>query len=81
MPADLEFLGCGGANVDNTTMRRHQSGSTEEYPGSGPITVRPSRMRAADDCGDHRETPPGSDASGNPLPAGVYTHVVGRCTT
>lgn len=35
LPAGLEFLGCG--TVDNTTNVAYNGGSTQEYPGSGPI--------------------------------------------
>jgi hypothetical protein len=78
LPADLEFLGCGGPNADNTTNAEGTNpGSTEEYPGSGPIVVPavancvpPTTVETVD------TTPPGTDANGNPLPAGVYTHVV-----
>jgi uncharacterized repeat protein (TIGR01451 family)/fimbrial isopeptide formation D2 family protein len=73
LPAGLEFLGCGGA--DNTTDAPTNPGSTEEYPGSGPINpgnepgggsppgcVAPDLVETVAD-------PPG-------LPGGVYTHVV-----
>ncbi len=39
LPADLEYLGCGGAGADHTTDAPTNPGSAEEYPGSGPITV------------------------------------------
>jgi uncharacterized repeat protein (TIGR01451 family)/fimbrial isopeptide formation D2 family protein len=39
LPADLEYLGCGGAGADHTTDAPTNPGSAEEYPGSGPILV------------------------------------------
>ncbi len=39
LPADLEYLGCGGASTDHTTDAPTNPGSDEEYPGSGPIVV------------------------------------------
>jgi large repetitive protein len=39
LPADLEYLGCGGAGADHTTDAPTNPGSAEEYPGSGLITV------------------------------------------
>jgi len=39
LPADLEYLGCGGAGADHTTDAPTNPGSTEEYPGAGPIIV------------------------------------------
>ena len=76
LPADLEFLGCGGPNADNTTNASGTNpGSPDEYPGSGPIVVpavvgctQPTTVETIE------ATPPGAD--GNPLPAGIYTHVV-----
>lgn len=71
LPAALEFLGCGGA--DNTTDAPTNPGSTEEYPGSGPITVP-----AVGGCLAPAlvETLVGIDPDGaGPLPVGTYTHV------
>lgn len=39
LPADLEYLGCGGAGADHTTDAPTNPGSAEEYPGSGAILV------------------------------------------
>ncbi len=39
LPADLEYLGCGGAGADHTTNAPTNPGSAEEYPGSGAILV------------------------------------------
>ena len=39
LPANLEYLGCGGAGADHTTDAPTNPGSAEEYPGSGPILV------------------------------------------
>ena len=39
LPADLEYLGCGGAGADHTTNAPTNPGSSDEYPGSGPIVV------------------------------------------
>ncbi len=77
LPADLEFLGCGSEGVDHTTNAEGTNpGSTDEYPGSGPIDVTsvsgcvtPTSVQTVD------TTPPMDDANGNPLPAGVYTEV------
>jgi uncharacterized repeat protein (TIGR01451 family) len=77
LPAGLEFLGCpaqGAPWQDNTTTDNPVNpGSTEEYPGSGPIN--PGNAPGAPNClaPQRVETvqidPPG------PLPFGVYTHV------
>jgi fimbrial isopeptide formation D2 family protein/uncharacterized repeat protein (TIGR01451 family) len=78
LPADLEFLGCGGANTDNTTNAVGTNpGSPDEYPGSGPINVNPVAGCVQPTTVETvQTTPPVTDANGNPLPAGVYTHVV-----
>jgi uncharacterized repeat protein (TIGR01451 family)/fimbrial isopeptide formation D2 family protein len=39
LPAGIEYLGCGGAGADHTTDAATNPGSTQEYPGSGPIVV------------------------------------------
>jgi uncharacterized repeat protein (TIGR01451 family)/fimbrial isopeptide formation D2 family protein len=72
LPAGLEFLGCAGS-PDNTTDAPTNPGSTEEYPGSGPIIVG-----AVADCFvpasvETVETDP--DGAG-PMPDAVYTHVI-----
>ncbi|MGB0119564.1 MAG: isopeptide-forming domain-containing fimbrial protein [Solirubrobacterales bacterium] len=71
LPAGLEFLGCEN-DPDNTTDAPSNPGSPQEYPGSGPIVVKP-----VDDC--HAPTlvetinfdPDGA----GPKPSAVYTHV------
>lgn len=72
LPADLEYLGCGGTDVDNTTDVPTNPGSTEEYPGSGPIDVAPLSGCVAPALVETVDTDP--DGSG-PEPTGVYTHV------
>ncbi len=47
IPAGLEFLGCAGT-ADHTTDAPTNPGSTNEYKGSGPITV--SHPTAAENC-------------------------------
>ena len=74
VPAGLEFLGCA-TQVDNTTNTTTNPGSTEEYPGSGPIVV--TVPTAADGCivPDRVETVELDPDGDGPLPFGVYTHV------
>ena len=45
LPAGIEYLGCGGAGSDHTTNAPTNPGSTQEYPGSGPIIVPVSAPR------------------------------------
>ena len=69
LPAGLEFLGCGG--VDNTTSAATNPGSTEEWPGSGPLsghTTAPASCSTPTVVQTATMTPGG-------LPTGVYTHV------
>jgi len=72
LPADLEYLGCGGANTDNTTNAPTNPGSREEYPGSGLITVATVPGCVAPGLVETIETDP--DGSG-PDPTAVYTHL------
>ncbi len=72
LPADLEYLGCGGAGADHTTDAPSNPGSSEEYPGSGAITVpvvggclTPSGVETLSTDPDGPEEDP----------TGVYTHV------
>jgi len=71
LPADLEFLGCAG-DPDNTTDAPTNPGSSEEYPGSGPIVVQP-----VPDCHkpDLVETVMADPDGAGPMPNAVYTHV------
>lgn len=71
LPADLEFLGCEG-DPDNTTDAPSNPGSSEEYPGSGPIEVG-----AVDDCHAPSlvETVLADPDGSGPMPEAVYTHV------
>ncbi len=72
LPARLEFLGCG--DIDHTTSAATNVGSSEEYPGSGPLS---GHTAAPAGC-----TPPAlvetvsldPDGAG-PLPTAVYTHL------
>jgi uncharacterized repeat protein (TIGR01451 family)/fimbrial isopeptide formation D2 family protein len=69
LPAGLEFLGCGG--VDNTTSAPTNPGSTQEWPGSGPLsghTTAPASCSTPAVVQTATMTPGG-------LPSGVYTHV------
>ncbi len=71
LPAGLEFLGCTGT-PDSTTDAPTNPGSSQEYPGSGPIVVN-----AVPDCFspvlvETVQTDP--DLAG-PMPFAVYTHV------
>jgi large repetitive protein len=72
LPAGLEFLGCG--TTDNTTNAvGTNSGSAEEYPGSGAID--PGNAPSVPNCiapyyvKTEEVDPPG------PKPLGIYTHV------
>ena len=69
IPAGLEFLGCAG--TDNTTDAPTNPGSTDEYPGSGPINPGNSAPPAA--CVEPDEVETVSDPPGHP--AGTYTRV------
>ncbi len=74
LPAGLEFLGCS-TTVDHTTDAPTNPGSTQEYPGSGPIAV--AHPTPGEDCTqpDLVETISGDPDGAGPLAAGVYTHV------
>ncbi len=72
LPADLEYLGCGGPGVDNTTDAPTNPGSAEEYPGSGPIVVAALGGCIAPASVETVDTDPDG---GGPEPTGVYTHV------
>ena len=76
LPADLEYLGCGGANTDNTTKAPTNPpltpGSPEEYPGSGLIIVPTVPGCVAPGLVETVETDP--DGAG-PDPTAVYTHL------
>jgi uncharacterized repeat protein (TIGR01451 family)/fimbrial isopeptide formation D2 family protein len=72
LPAGLEFLGCEGT-PDSTTNAPTNEGSAQEYPGSGPIVVKPVA-----DCIEPAlvETVAfDPDGEEGPRPEGVYTHV------
>ncbi|MCB8914574.1 MAG: DUF11 domain-containing protein [Thermoleophilales bacterium] len=71
LPADLEFLGCEG-DPDNTTDAPTNPGSSDEYPGSGPIVVQP-----VTDCYKPSlvETVLADPDGAGPMPEAVYTHV------
>ncbi len=74
IPAGLEFLGCGA--VDNTTNAPTNPGSTQEYPGSGPID--PGNAPAAPACIAPTSVRTESVDPDGPLTGfttGVYTHV------
>ncbi|MBB4663764.1 DUF11 domain-containing protein [Conexibacter arvalis] len=64
LPAGLEFLGCGGAGVDNS--------SAEEYPGAGEIDVESLAGCVAPLTVETVDVDP--DGAG-PLPRAVYTKV------
>jgi uncharacterized repeat protein (TIGR01451 family)/fimbrial isopeptide formation D2 family protein len=73
LPADLEFLGCGG--VDNTTDAAGTNpGSTREYPGAPALGVG---LSVASTPTSGCQTPTSVTTVTNPAgyPAGVYTHV------
>lgn len=71
LPAGLEFLGCAG-DPDNTTRAPTNPGSSDEYPGSGPIVVG-----AVSDClaPSRVETVDADPDGAGPLPEAVYTRV------
>lgn len=71
LPAGLEFLGCEGT-PDSTTDAPTNPGSPQEYPGSGPIVVKPVTDCHAPDLVETVELDP--DLAG-PMPFAVYTHV------
>jgi uncharacterized repeat protein (TIGR01451 family)/fimbrial isopeptide formation D2 family protein len=72
LPADLEYLGCGGAGADHTTDAPTNSPSAEEYPGSGPIIV-PTLGGCLTPAGV--ETLSTDPDGGEEDPTAVYTHV------
>jgi len=72
LPADLEYLGCGGAGADHTTDAPTNPGSAEEYPGSGPIIV-PTLGGCLTPVGV--ETLSTDPDGGEEDPTAVYTHV------
>lgn len=72
LPADLEYLGCGGAGADHTTNAPTNPGSTEEYPGSGPITVASLTGCVTPELVETLETDP--DGAGESA-KGVYSHL------
>jgi large repetitive protein len=77
LPADLEFLGCGG--VDNTTNAVGTNpGSTDEYPGSGSLDV----STATSDCPTPVSVATVTDptSQGGTL-SGVYTAVTWDITS
>jgi large repetitive protein len=65
LPAQLEFLGCGG--VDNSTG--------VEYPGAPPLTATPSVAPCVAPTSVSTVANPGPDGS-TTYPPGVYTRVV-----
>lgn len=73
VPAGLEFLGCAGT-PDHTTDAPTNPGSTEEWPGSGPIVVQPVENCVQPQSVETEELDP--DGPSGPLAFGVYTHVV-----
>ena len=72
LPPALEYLGCGGAGSDHTTDAATNLGSTEEYPGSGPINVATLAGCSAPEIVETIETDP--DGGGED-PKALYTHV------
>jgi uncharacterized repeat protein (TIGR01451 family)/fimbrial isopeptide formation D2 family protein len=74
LPAGLEFLGCAGT-TDHTTDAPTNTGSAQEYPGSGPIVV--THPTGAENCTqpDLVETVEVDPDGSGPLPLDVYTHV------
>ena len=72
LPADLEYLGCGGTKADHTTEAPTNPGSKEEYPGSGPIVVSALSGCLAPSAVETLVTDPDG---GEELPDAVYTHV------
>jgi uncharacterized repeat protein (TIGR01451 family)/fimbrial isopeptide formation D2 family protein len=73
LPADLEYLGCGGAGADHTKDAPTNLGSPEEYPGSGPIVVPALSGCIAPSAVETLMTDPDG---GEELPDAVYTHVI-----
>ncbi len=73
IPAGLEFLGCGGLGMDNTTDAPTNAGSPQEYAGSGAIENSVLGGCVEPESVETEEVDP--DGAG-PLPKGVYTHVV-----
>ena len=72
LPAALEYLGCGGPGSDHTTDAPTNPGSSEEYPGSGPIEVAALAGCKAPEIVETVEADP--DGGGED-PAAVYTHL------
>ena len=72
LPAALEFLGCGGPGADNTKEAPTNPGSSEEYPGSGPISVPALGGCVSPSLVETLTTDP--DGGGED-PSAVYTHV------
>lgn len=72
LPAGLEYLGCEG-DPDNTTDAPTNPGSADEYPGSGPIVVKPVTNCHAAQLVETVQIDP--DGPSGPLADGVYTHV------
>ncbi len=72
LPAGIEYLGCGGAGADHTTNAPTNPGSTQEYPGSGPIVVPVVAGCVAPSTVDTVTLDP--DGAG-PLPNAVYTRL------
>lgn len=73
LPANLEFLGCGGPGADHTTDAPTNAGSAEEYPGSGPIVVPAVAGCVAPTTVETLTIDP--DGPAGPLASGIYTHV------
>ena len=71
LPAGLEFLGCQN-DPDNTTDAPSNPGSAQEYPGSGPIVIKPVPDCHAPTLVETINFDP--DGAG-PKPTAVYTHV------
>jgi large repetitive protein len=72
LPADLEYLGCGGGGADHTKDAPTNPGSPEEYPGSGAIVVPALGGCVAPSAVETLLTDPDG---GEELPDAVYTHV------
>jgi large repetitive protein len=73
LPADLEYLGCGGTGADHTTDAPTNPGSYEEYPGSGHLVVPEVGSGCLTPAGvETIETDPDP---GEEDPTGVYTNV------
>ena len=75
IPAAEEFLGCSTTTDHTSNAFGTNPGQTEEYPGSGPITV--AHPTPAQDCvqPDLVETVQLDPDGAGPLPSGIYTHV------